>query len=439
MIDPTAIHRTVLDNGLTLITERIPTVRSASVGIWVKLGSRYEEPARGGIAHFIEHMLFKGTATRSARDIAIAIDSMGGQLDAFTAKESACYWAKVLDAHLDDALELLADLVLNPRFDEADLERERGVILEEIAAAEDDAEDVLYESFLADLWGEHALGKPILGTRQTVGEMDADALREYFHRVYDPANVLVAAAGSLEHKAVTAQVTRHFGELHNGEPRNAVVPPRARPHFSIRHRSELEQVHLYVGVPGPSVTDPDRYTAYLLNSVLGGSVSSRLFQSVREEHGLAYSVYSTMGTYSDAGYLWIYAGTRAASAPLAIDLILAELGDLRTNPVRDDELDRMKDQLKGSLMLGLESTSGRMSSLARQEIHFGRTFALDEIIAGIDAVNAEGVQEMARRLFDDADISLGLLARRQEADELRERYAEGVNLPGGGMLLPSDV
>ena len=432
-----SIRRTLLDNHLTLVTEEIPTVRSASLGVWIKIGSRFEAPEQAGISHFIEHMLFQGTERRSSRDIAVAIDSMGGQLDAFTTKESACYYANVLDDHLPDAIELLSDIVLYPRFSADEMERERGVILEELASVEDSPEEILYEDFVSSLWAGHPLGTPILGFRNTIESFQRQDLAGFFKRAYDPANLVISAAGRLDHDAVAAQVSKLFGALTNNSRPVTVSSPDAHQHFHILGREELEQVHVGIGAPALSATDEDRYVGALLNDLLGGSVSSRLFQSIREEHGLAYAVYSSVVTYSDSGYLWIYLATRPDATQTAIKLVLEELGALCEIPVPDDELRRMKEHLKGNFMLGLESTISRMSSLAQQEIYFGTRFDMDRILAGIDEVDAERVQQLARRLFRDEVLCMDVIAQRPVASSFRELFAEGISLPGGGRLTPS--
>lgn len=438
MNDPRQIRRTVFDNGLTLITEEIPTVRSASLGIWVRMGSRYEAPSQAGISHFIEHMLFQGTASRSSTDIARTIDAMGGQLDAFTTKENACYYANVLDEHLDGALELLSDIVLHPLFDPEEMEAERGVILEELAAVDDIPEDLLFEEFLQTYWFGHPLGTPVLGYRETVERFEPRDLAEYFRRAYEPGNVLIAAAGNLSHWAMEERVRERFGGLEDGAGRTEVSSPIPHQHFRVLAREQLEQVHVGVGTLGLSALDPRRYVGYTLNALLGGSVSSRLFQCIREEHGLAYNVYSSLGPYADAGYLWVYAGCRAEAAETVVELILEELSVLREIEVTLEELERMKSHLKGNFMLGLETTIGRMSSLAQEELYFGRPFALDEILASIEAVTAEQVLELAQELFHDRGICIDLLARREVASRLEERYREGISLPGGGVLTPSE-
>lgn len=424
-----------LDSGLTLLSERIPTVRSASVGFWLRRGSRDEPAHRNGVTHFVEHMLFKGTATRSNRDIAFAIDAMGGQLDAFTSKELTAYWAQVLDEQLPAAFELLADLVQNPRFDPEEMERERGVILEEIAAAADDPEDVLFERFQERFWEGHAMARPILGTVESVAAMDADMLHEYL-RGLSAGDLVVAAAGNLEHGQLEDLVARWLGDIPPEEaPRPERIPPACRPHMEVLEREGLEQTHLYLASEGVPADSPDRFTLNLLNTLLGGSVSSRLFQSIREEHGLAYSVYSAASGYSDSGYLMVNASTRPDNASRVIELALEELRRLRHEPVTEDELQRMKDHLKGGVMLGLENTFARMANLARQQIAFGRIFGLDEILDGIDAVSAEQVQALASELFAEERLSVGAIARPDAAAVLRTEQ-EG-RTPAATMVAPS--
>lgn len=397
MIDPTNVRTELLDNGITLLTERIPTMRSASVGVWVQRGSRDEVPEKNGVAHFVEHMLFKGTQHRSTREIALEIDRLGGNVDAFTGHEISGYTAQVLDADLPEAFGLLAELATAPRFDPEELERERGVILEEIAAAEDDPEDVLFEAFQRRFWDGHAFGRPILGTTEQVASFDRDDLQDWMDGI-GPADLVISAAGNLEHQRVADLVREGLGALAGGRPRPERSAPACTDHLEAIER-DLEQIHLYVATPGLVVTDEERYAAHLLNTLLGGGVSSRLFHTIREEHGLAYNVYSSMASYSDTGYAWIGAGTRPQSAERVFELIESELARVRDEPVALEELERTKQHVKGSLMLSLESTFARMANLARQQIGFGRTFDLDEILAGIDSVSVEQIQACAGRLF----------------------------------------
>jgi predicted Zn-dependent peptidase len=389
-----------LPSGLRLATESMPHVRSVSVGVWLTRGSRHESDENSGVAHFVEHMLFKGTETRSAQVIAQTIDSIGGQLDAFTAKEYAGYYIKVLDEHLPLAIDLLSDLVRNPALVPSDVEREQGVILEEIKMVEDAPDDLVHEVFAQQFWSKHPLGRPILGTPDTVSSFTSAGLRRYFESTYLAPNLVIAAAGHLEHAELKALVERSFAALRTGHVEPAGAPPAMTPGLVVRHK-DIEQSHLCLGTPAYPQAHDDRHALYVLNVILGGSMSSRLFQHVREERGLAYAVWSSLINYSDAGAITIYAGCAAEKVDEVIDLTLAELRDLREAPVPADELRRAKDHLKGSLMLSLEHTSSRMTQLAREEIYFGRHFSLDEVLASIERVSADDVQRVAADLFRD--------------------------------------
>jgi predicted Zn-dependent peptidase len=398
------IVREVLGNGLRLLTESMPHVRSISVGVWLTRGSRHEPEEWSGIAHFVEHMLFKGTATRSAEDIAQEIDSIGGQLDAFTAKEYASYYIKVLDEHLPRALEVLSDIVLHPAFDADDIEREKKVILEEIKMVEDTPDDLVHELFTQSFWEGHPLGRPILGTRETVEALTQEALRDYFRRVYAANNFVISAVGNLEHAAVRSLVEQAFqGIASTGDVATDQAPVVA-PSFAVRTK-ELEQSHICLGTTGYSQGHDDRYVSYVLNTLLGGSMSSRLFQNVREKRGLAYSVFSGLSAYRDAGALTIYAGCATEAVAEVIDLTVEELRGVKSAPVPDSELRRAKDHLKGSLMLSLENTASRMSHLARQEIYFDRHFGLDETLEGVERVTAADLQRVAADLFSDGALA----------------------------------
>jgi predicted Zn-dependent peptidase len=402
------IVRDVLDNGLRILTERITHVRSVSIGVWLTRGSRHETAERGGIAHFVEHMLFKGTGTRSAEDIAQAIDSIGGQLDAFTAKEYASYYIKVLDEHLPLALDILSDIVLNPAFTPDDLEREKKVVLEEIKMVEDTPDDLVHELFTQGFWEDHPLGRPILGTKETVESFTAPLLRDYFKNAYTPQNLIVSAVGNLEHARVRDLVAEKFGRLASF---GGVVPeeaPRVVPKILIRNK-ELEQSHLCLGTSSYQQNHDDRHSSYVLNTVLGGSMSSRLFQNVREKRGLAYAVFSGLSAYRDAGSFTIYAGCANEAVGEVLDLVVEELRTIKQAPMPEAELRRAKDHLKGSLMLSLESTASRMSHLARQEIYFDRQFGLDETLEGIERVTADDVQRVATELFHSGSLSATVL------------------------------
>jgi predicted Zn-dependent peptidase len=402
------VKREVLTNGLRLITEAMPHVRSVTIGVWLLRGSRHEAESQSGIAHFVEHMLFKGTATRSAEDIAQAIDSIGGQLDAFTAKEYASYYIKVLDEHLPLAVDLLADIVLRPAFPVDEIEREKKVILEEIKMVEDTPDDLVHELFTQHFWEGHPLGRPILGTKETVESFDGGSLREYFAGAYVAQNVIVSAAGNLNHDRVRELIEQAFREIsREGEPLTA-DPPRVVPQVITRTK-DLEQSHICLGTNSYPQRHDDRYVSYILNTVLGGSMSSRLFQNVREKRGLAYAVFSGLSAYRDAGNITIYAGCANEAVPQVIDLCVEELRGLKHAPVPESELRRAKDHLKGSLMLSLENTASRMSHLARQEIYFDRHFGLDETLSGVERVSEEDVQRVASDLFSNGSLAATVL------------------------------
>jgi predicted Zn-dependent peptidase len=387
-----------LPSGLRLVTESMPHVRSVTVGVWLKRGSRHESDAEAGIAHFVEHMLFKGTTTRSAQVIAQTIDSVGGQLDAFTAKEYAGYYIKVLDEHLPVAIDLLADMVMHPLLAPGDVEREQGVILEEIKMVEDAPDDLVHEVFIQQFWDRHPLGRPILGTPETVNSFTSAGLRTYFEKTYLAPNLVIAAAGHLDHRTLRDLVERAFGVLSVTAAPSEAAAPVIAPGFIVREK-DLEQSHLCLGTAAYPQAHADRHASFVMNTILGGSMSSRLFQHIREDRGLAYAVWSSLITYSDAGALTIYAGCAADRVEEVIGLAVAELAELRSTPVPHDELRRAKDHLKGSIMLSLENTSSRMSQLARQELFFGRQYTLDEILHSIEAVTADDVQRVSQDLF----------------------------------------
>jgi predicted Zn-dependent peptidase len=403
------IEMTRLDNGVRVITEAMPHVRSVSVGVWIGAGSRRETSEQNGISHFIEHMLFKGTQRRSAEDIARSVDSIGGNLDAFTAKELVCFNTKVLDEHLSLAFDVLADLVLCPLFRDEDIEKEKGVILEEIKMEADSPDYLVHEIFSSNFWKDHPLGKPILGTRETVKRFDRAMIQSFYASVYEPANLIVTAAGNLTHSRLVALVEEHFSSLRPGNPAPAENTPSTHARIALRNKKSLEQVHLCLGVPSYPLPHQERFACYVLNTLLGGGMSSRLFQNIRERQGLAYAVFSELSPYRDTGCLSIYAGTSLESARKVVESITREFRDLKERPVGDEELRRAKDHLKGSLMLSLESTASRMSNLARQEMYFGHFFTLDELVESIEAVTAEDVRRIALTFFDPKQIALTVL------------------------------
>ncbi|MDQ1472094.1 MAG: hypothetical protein QOJ99_3574 [Bryobacterales bacterium] len=403
------ILTTTLPNGMKVITEAMSHVRSVSVGVWIGTGSRRETPEQNGVSHFIEHMLFKGTATRSAEDIARSVDSLGGNLDAFTGKELVCYNTKVLDEHLPIAMDILSDLVLNPAFRADDIEKEKGVILEEIKMDADNPDYLVHETFTSNFWKGHPLGRPILGTRETVRKLSRDVIAQYYGEIYTPENMLVTAAGNLTHERLVALVGERFEKVKKGGPVPNQAKPATHAQIALKTKKELEQVHVCLGVPCYPIPHEDRFICYVLNTVLGGGMSSRLFQNIRERQGLAYSVFSELNPYTDTGCLAVYAGTSLESAKKVVDCVLKEFSELKQQTVPAEELRRAKDHLKGSLMLSLESTSSRMSNLARQEMHFGRFFSLDELVESIEKVTADEVQCVAQDFFKSEDIALTVL------------------------------
>jgi len=405
----TEVRKDVLPNGLTILTEAMPAVRSVSIGIWVRSGSRQESEEENGISHFIEHMVFKGTKNRSAEQIAREADSIGGHLDAFTAKECTSFSIKALDEHVPRAFDILSDLFLNALFHAEDISKESKVIQEEIKMVEDTPDDLVHEMFTQSYWRGHALGRPILGTRQTVSSFNRERLLDYFHRHYSPNSTLIAAAGNIEHARFVELVTRYFGGLPCGPAGDDGPPPTPHPAIRHRHKKELEQVHLCVGAPSYPQPHEKRFACYILNGVLGGGMSSRLFQNIREKRGLAYSVFSGLSSFHDAGCLSVYAGTSMQNARQVLGLILDEFRQLKSQAITEGELQHAKDYLKGNLLLSLETTGSRMSNVARQEIYFGRYISLDEISQRVDAVTSPEVLDVAREFFQTERLAVTFL------------------------------
>lgn len=407
--EPRDIQKHVLPNGLVVITETMSHVRSVSVGVWIRNGSRREVPEENGLAHFMEHMVFKGTERRSAEAIAREMDSVGGMLDAFTSKEQICFNAKVLDEHLPIAFDVIADLVLRPKFDSEDVKKERQVVLEEIKMDLDNPEYMLHEIFTRGFWPGHALGRPILGTPDTVKQFNRERLRTRFQHWFAPDHLVITAAGNVTHEKVMELVQREFGQLPAAGTLEDHVAPDTRAPIHLETKKELEQVHLCIGVPSLPLGHERRFAAAVLNNLLGGGMSSRLFQNIREKQGLAYAVFSELTPYSDAGMLTVYAGTAKETVGQVIDLTVQEFRSMKESLVTEEELLRSKNHLKGSLMLSLESTSSRMSNLARQELYFGRFYSLDEILAGIEAVTREDLQIIAQDFFRPEQIAVTVL------------------------------
>src|SRR5208282_1463237 len=417
------IQREVFPNGLTVLTERMDHIRSVSMGIWVKSGSRHEDARVNGISHFVEHMVFKGTSNRSAEQIARQVDSIGGNMDAFTGKETICFNIKVLDEHLPVAVDVLSDMVLHPVFDGKEITRERGVILEEIKMDEDNPDYLVHEIFTQNFFKDHPLGKPILGTKETVKRFDRQPVVEAYAHRFAPGNIIVSAAGNLDHDRFVALVTQHFEHMKpmtNGFHSSA---PKIASRITLRNKKALEQVQLCLGVPSHPIAHEKRHAGYILNTLLGGGMSSRLFQNIRERQGLAYSIYSDLNPYRDTGCLAVYAGTSLASAAKVVKSVVNEFRDLKSKPVPEEELRRSKDQLKGSLMLSLESSTARMSNLARQEMYFDHFQDLDELIEKIEAVTVEDLQVLAQEFFKTESIAVTALGNLNGLKISRDQLA----------------
>ena len=381
------------------------------MGVWIRAGSRHELPEVNGISHFVEHMVFKGTRSRSAQLIAREVDAIGGNLDAFTGKETICFNLKVLDQHVPTALDVLSDLVLNPVFNNEDILRERGVILEEIKMDEDNPDYLVHEIFTQSFWKDHPLGKPILGTKETVRRFEQDVLFDYYGKHFFGSNMVFSAAGNLEHDAFVDLVAKRFDQMLPDAGEIHETAPQTVSKIVLRNKKALEQVQLCLGVPSPPIAHDLRYVTLLLNTVLGGGMSSRLFQTVREERGLAYSIFSDLNPYRDTGSLCVYAGTSSAHCMEVIQLIMCEFARLKNEALPEEELRRAKDQLKGNIILGLESSMSRMSNLARQEMYFKHFFGVDEIMDKVETVTGEQVMEMANFLFDPDKVAVTLLGR----------------------------
>lgn len=409
-------RKEVLDNGLRVVTEKIPSVRSVSIGVWVDVGSRDEQAGEEGLSHFIEHMVFKGTRRRTAEAISREIDALGGELNAFTSREGTTFYAKVLDEHVGQGIDLLADIFHDSRFDAQDITKEKQVVLEEIRMVEDDPEDYLHDLHTKNAFRTHPLGRPILGEVATIQALRRAQVLAFRKRHYRPSQVVISVAGNFSFGPVLKQLAAAFGgPWGRGPASSRRMPPTVARGVRVRPKP-LEQAHMCFGMKGLSQCDKDRYGVYVLNAILGGGVSSRLFQEVREKRGLAYSIYSSAMCFTDSGLLTVYAGARPEAAPRVMGLVLSELRRLQAKPVARPELARAKSQLKGNLMLGLESTSSRMSKLAKDEMHYGRHVPLREIMADIDAVSVEQLSRLSRDLFDERYLTVTALGPLKQGD-----------------------
>ena len=415
------LKKTQLDNGIKIVTEKIPHFYSVSIGIWIKTGSRYEKKELQGICHFIEHMLFKGTIRHSAFEIAKCIDSVGGFLNAFTAKEYTCFYAKVLKQHLPLAVDLLSDIFLNSLFSPEDIEKERSVILQEIHMIKDTPDDYIQDLFNTAYFYGHPLGYPIQGEIETIQRLDKEIITGVFNAEYlHPGRIIVTAAGDIEHDQLVDEISRSFSGLapgHDTVRADSFVPAK-KADF---HHRKLEQVHICLGTVGLSQIDPQRYALYILNTLLGGSMSSRLFQEIREKQGLAYTVYSFASSFCDTGVFGVYMGVKKETAQKALSIVLRELEKLKGQHVDAQELNSAKEQLKGNMLLSAESTDNRMSRLAKCEIYYNKYLPLEEIVAEIDKVTSDDIQLISRTLFNGNNTTytfLGPLKKKEMPAEL---------------------
>ncbi len=390
---------TVMDNGTRIITEYMENVRSVAVGLWFVVGSRDENQRQAGLSHFLEHMMFKGTKKRSALSIASEIEHVGGHLNAFTTKEITAYYAHLLDERLLLAVDVLCDMASNSKFLEKEIRREQGVVLEEISTSEDTPEDVIHEDFAARLFPKNSLGRPILGSKKSVASFSRKEVQEYWAERYTPGKLVIAAAGRVDHDKLVKLVEKKLNlPSSNAKKRKKFkgIDPTVE---DFTRKKEIMQAHLCLGTRGISFSDPRRFSFLLMNTVLGAGMSSRLFQRIRERNGLAYSIYSFHEAYSDTGMFGIYAGTEEKHVPRAVDLIRKEIDKLINKPLSKSELARVKTQLKGGLMLGLESVASRMNRLARMEIYLGEYMPIDDLLVHIDSVTAEDIQKVASDFF----------------------------------------
>jgi len=408
-------RKDTLANGIRVVSETLPKSRSVSIGVWVKVGSRHEPPELGGVSHFIEHMFFKGTARRSAKDIAIEMDSLGGEMNAFTSQETTTFYAKVVDEHLPIVIDILSDILLGSRFDPADMEKERKVILEEIKSVEDTPDDYIHELFNSTVWPDNSLGRPILGIPETIKSLSHQSIISYIERYYLPKEIVISVAGNFEHSRLIELLNDSFGKLsRSGIPKKDVTPPFTR--ATVVKKKQLEQVQICLGCGGLKYAHEDRFVLMALNTVLGNSMSSRLFQEIREQNALAYSIYSYMTSYRDTGLLTIYAGTDPSNALEVVRLVTRELKKIKDEGITQAEGLRVKNQIKGSLVLSLESSNSHMSRLARQEIYFGRYHSMDDIIKNVESVALDQVQHLAQQLFTPENLSLTILGPLSKAD-----------------------
>ncbi|HEX9983783.1 MAG TPA: pitrilysin family protein [Thermoanaerobaculia bacterium] len=421
------VTKVVLPSGLTVIVETLPYVRSVALGYYLRSGSAVESEEHGGASHFLEHLVFKGTENRNTAEIARVVDLLGGDVDAFTGKEYTSFYAHVLDEQVHTALDLLTEIVAAPRFTHADVEMERGVILEEIKMVEDTPDDLVHELFVTAFWPDHPLGRPILGTEETVNRLSREKILEHYAETFHPSNLIFCASGNVRIEDLLPFLEKHFPADTRTPLRRDWSAPTPAQHVIFREKRELEQVHLCLGMRGYPQQGQERYAAALFNTILGGGMSSRLFQRVREQEGLVYTIVSYHNGYLNGGYEAVYAACAPKNLRRVIDITLAEMKKVKAEGVTPSEAADAKLHLKGSILLSLESTVSRMSGLARQEYYFGEQYTPDEIIRQIDAVSLEDIQRIAQTVVDPESVSLTLLGKMKTppvtAEMLRDAIA----------------
>ena len=409
------IRKSILDNGIRVVSESIDHVRSVTIGAWVQCGTRYEDGSTNGMSHFVEHMLFKGTRKRSSFDIASAIDSVGGVLNAFTGKELTSLYVKIPDYHLPLAIDLLADILQESVFDPQEIQREKSVVLQEIHMLEDTPDEQIHDFFEALFWDGHPLGLPVLGTEERVRDISRESLTAFFSPRYRGDNLVISAAGRLEHDALVRLIEASFARIERETTPTAMTVPTTASRIGALEK-DLEQVHVIVGTPAPSSVNPRRYAGFLMNAVLGGSMSSRLFQEIREKRGLAYAVHSYLTPYLDAGMLGIYVGTSDDKVREVVGVILDEMLRLANEPLTEQELRGAKELIKGNFLLSMESTDNHMTRLAKNEICFARQIPIEETVSAIDAVESQDVLTLAQELFNPDQVSVAATGRVSEKD-----------------------
>lgn len=394
-----------LDNKTKILTETVPHVRSVSIGFFVDIGSRYETPDINGSSHFIEHLMFKGTHRRSAKDIAEELDAVGGQLNAFTTKEYTCYYARVLDEHFDLAVDLLGDMLFESKFDPADIDKERNVIVEEIKMYEDTPDELVHDIFASSIWRGHSLGQPIIGSADVINGLSRDRLYDYYKTHYNPGRMIVSVAGNISHDGVIDRLRRVFENREAKEHPREINTPATQREIVCRSK-DTEQVHLIVGAPGLKLDHENIYVMQIINTILGGGLSSRLFQEIREKRGLVYSVYSYHSSYQDTGLFGIYAGLSKQNVEEVLALVFKQVRDIQVNGVKEEEMHRAKEQLKGNLYLSLENVNTRMSRLGKSQLYLGKVVTPEEIIEKVNKVTISDIQKLAKEVLDPNGFSL---------------------------------